>query len=167
MAGNLTGVDDLDEWKNTLKELKESKYSDMDEVFRILRFSYDRLYDLALQQCLLYCALFPEGQVIEREELISNLINVGIIERMESRQEALDKGHKMLNRLEGVCLLDRIDGGNAIKMHDLIRDMAIQIRKENPSVMVNFTFDPYFSFFFLYILTTNFFSTRICFDSFK
>jgi hypothetical protein len=73
----------------------------------------------------------------------------------------------MLNRLEGVCLLDRIDGGNAIKMHDLIRDMAIQIRKENPSVMVNFTFDPYFSFFFLYILTTNFFATRICFDSFK
>jgi len=157
MAGNLTGVDDLDEWKNTLKELKESKYSDMDEVFRILRFSYDRLYDLALQQCLLYCALFPEGQVIEREELISNLINVGIIERMESRQEAFDKGHKMLNRLEGVCLLDRIDDGNAIKMHDLIRDMAIQIRKENPSVMVNFTFDPYFSFLFWYILTTIFF----------
>jgi disease resistance protein RPS2 len=62
MAGSMRGVDDLHEWRNTLEKLKESKVRDMeDEGFRLLRFSYDRLDDLALQQCFLYCALFPEG----------------------------------------------------------------------------------------------------------
>jgi len=152
IARSLRRVDDLYKWRNTLKKLKESKFRDMDKkVFKLLRFSYDRLGDLALQQCFLYCALFPEGHEIEREGLIDNLIDGGIIERMESRQEAVDKGHVMLNRLENVCLLE---GGETyegsyryVKMHDVIRDMAIEICKENMSVMVNFTFDPYSSSF--------------------
>uniref|UniRef100_A0A3N7FF93 NB-ARC domain-containing protein n=1 Tax=Populus trichocarpa TaxID=3694 RepID=A0A3N7FF93_POPTR len=70
VAGSLRGVDDLHEWRNTLKKLKESEFRD-NEVFKLLRFSYDRLGDLALQQCLLYCALFPEDHVIERMQLIA------------------------------------------------------------------------------------------------
>ncbi|XP_034909307.1 probable disease resistance protein At4g27220 [Populus alba] len=141
IAGSLRRVDDLHEWRNTLKKLKESKCRDMkDKVFRLLRFSYDQLHDLALQQCLLYCALFPEDHEIRREGLIGYLIDEGIIERMESRQEAFDEGHTMLNRLKNVCLLE---GGNVyygryrcVKMHDLIRDMTIQILQENSQDMV-------------------------------
>ena len=67
MAGSLRGVDGIYEWRNILKRLKESKSRDMeDEVFRLLRFSYYQLHDLA-QQCLLYCALFPDDHCIERE----------------------------------------------------------------------------------------------------
>jgi hypothetical protein len=47
-----------------------------------------------------------------------------------------DKGHSIFNILENVCLLKRIDGGSVVKMHDLIRDMAIQIHQENSPVMV-------------------------------
>jgi len=47
-----------------------------------------------------------------------------------------DKGHSIFNILENVCLLERIDGGSVVKMHDLIRDMAIQIHQENSPVMV-------------------------------
>ncbi|KAI5557744.1 hypothetical protein BDE02_18G124100 [Populus trichocarpa] len=144
IAGSLRRVDDLHEWRNTLKKLKESKCRDMeDKVFRLLRFSYDQLHDLALQQCLLYCALFPEDHEIGREGLIDYLIHEGVIERVESRQEAVDEGHTMLNRLESVCLLE---GGKTwnmyygyyrcVKMHDLIRDMAIQILEDNSQVMV-------------------------------
>uniref|UniRef100_A0A3N7F8Y2 Uncharacterized protein n=1 Tax=Populus trichocarpa TaxID=3694 RepID=A0A3N7F8Y2_POPTR len=141
VAGSLMGVDDLHEWSNTLKELSESKFRDMDEnVFKLLRCSYDRLGDLALQQCLLYCALFPEDGCIEREELIGYLIDEGIIKGMRSWKDAFDKGHTMLNRLEYVCLLEgdkfKYGGGTFVKMHDLIRDMAIQIQLENSQVMV-------------------------------
>jgi disease resistance protein RPS2 len=140
IAGSLRRVDDLHEWRNTLKKLKESKCRDMgDKVFRLLRFSYDQLHDLALQQCLLYCALFPEDYEIVREKLIDYLIDEEVIERVESRQEAVDEGHTMLNRLESVCLLEganNVYGDRYFKMHDLIRDMAIQILQENSQGMV-------------------------------
>jgi disease resistance protein RPS2 len=140
IAGSLRRVDDLHEWRNTLKKLKESKCRDMeDKVFRLLRFSYDQLHDLALQQCLLNCALFPEDHEIVRKELIDYLIDEGVIERVESRQEAVDEGHTMLNRLESVCLLEgakNMYGDRCVKMHDLIRDMAIQILQENSQGMV-------------------------------
>uniref|UniRef100_A0A6N2KGU6 Uncharacterized protein n=1 Tax=Salix viminalis TaxID=40686 RepID=A0A6N2KGU6_SALVM len=140
MAGSLRGVDGLHEWRNTLKKLKESKSRDMeDEVFRLLRFSYDQLHDVAQQQCLLYCALFPEDHRIERVQLIGYLIDEGIIKRMGSRQAAFDEGHTMLDKLEDVSLLERVGTytiGRFVKMHDLIRDMAIQILQENSQAMV-------------------------------
>nr|XP_034897062.1 probable disease resistance protein At4g27220 [Populus alba] len=59
---------------------------------------------------------------------------------MRSRGDAFDEGHTMLNRLENVCLLESVkmeyDGSIGVKMHDLIRDMAIQILQENSQVMV-------------------------------
>jgi disease resistance protein RPS2 len=141
VARSLRGVHDLHEWRNTLKKLRESKFKDMeDEVFRLLRFSYDQLDDLTLQQCLLYCALFPEDHIIERDDLINYLIDEGIMKGMRSSQAAFDEGHTMLNKLENVCLLESakkmFDGGRYVKMHDLIRDMAIQIQQENCQIMV-------------------------------
>uniref|UniRef100_A0A6N2KBM7 Uncharacterized protein n=1 Tax=Salix viminalis TaxID=40686 RepID=A0A6N2KBM7_SALVM len=140
MAGSLRGVDGLHEWRSTLKKLKESKSRDMeDEVFRLLRFSYDQLHDLAQQQCLFYCALFPEDHHIEREQLIGYLIDEGIIKRMGSRQAAFDEGHTMLDKLEDVSLLEgdeTFPKRRDVKMHDLIRDMAIQILQENSQAMV-------------------------------
>jgi len=153
VAGSLRGVDDLHQWRNTLMKLEESQFRDK-EVFKLLRLSYDRLGDLALQQCLLYCALFPEDYWIPREELIGYLIDEGIIKGMRSRGDAFDEGHTMLNRLEYVCLLERapmmdrfeyvclleraqmMGSRRRVKMHDLIRDMAIQILLENSQGMV-------------------------------
>jgi disease resistance protein RPS2 len=141
VARSLRGVDDLHQWRNTLTKLRESEFRDLNEnVFKLLRFSYDQLGDLARQQCLLYCALFPEDDHIKREELIGYLIDVGIIKGMRSRGDAFHEGHTMLNELENVCLLENsimyYDGSRCFEMHDLIRDMAIQILLENSQGMV-------------------------------
>ena len=64
------------------------------------------------------------------------MIDEGVIKGPKSRMAEFDKGHSILNILENVCLLERIDGGSVVKMHDLIRDMAIQIHQENSPVMV-------------------------------
>jgi len=67
--------------------------------------------------------------MIEREELIGYLIDEGIIKGKRRREDAFDEGHLMLNRLEYVCLLESArmdyDDRRYVKMHDLIRDMAI------------------------------------------
>nr|XP_023897401.1 disease resistance protein SUMM2-like [Quercus suber] len=130
IAGSLKNVIDVSEWRNALNELRTPKKGpknvDAAKIFEILRFSYERLKDEDLQHCLLYCALFREDHEFERDELIEDLIDEGIIERMESRQAEFDRGHTMLNKLERACLLETGINRN-VKLHDLIRDMALKI----------------------------------------
>uniref|UniRef100_A0A6N2KZW1 Uncharacterized protein n=1 Tax=Salix viminalis TaxID=40686 RepID=A0A6N2KZW1_SALVM len=139
IAGTMKGVDDMHEWSDALEDLKQSKVLQdkvEEKVFRILRFSYTHLNDEALQQCFLYCGLYPEDFEIPREDLIDYLIDEGVVKRQKSREAEINKGHTMLDRLERACLLERLCGGDYVKMHDLIRDMAIQILEENSRAIV-------------------------------
>ncbi|XP_061944553.1 probable disease resistance protein At4g27220 [Populus nigra] len=143
MAGIMKGVKDIHEWRNALEDLRQSRVrkDDMEpEVFHILRYSYNHLSEAALQQCFLCCALFPEDFEIRREDLIAYLIDEGVIKGLESREAEFNKGHSMLNKLERVCLLESAKEGyyddRCVKMHDLIRDMAMQILQENSQSMV-------------------------------
>ncbi|PNS94248.2 hypothetical protein POPTR_018G145578v4 [Populus trichocarpa] len=143
MAGTMRGVDDRCEWRNALEDLKQSRIrkDDMEpEVFHVLRFSYMHLKESALQQCFLYCALFPEDVEILREDLIAYLIDEGVIKGLKSREAEFNKGHSMLNKLERACLLEGAkigyDDDRYVKMHDLVRDMAIQILEDNSQGMV-------------------------------
>ncbi|KAJ9687127.1 hypothetical protein PVL29_015830 [Vitis rotundifolia] len=122
IAKSMNGVYDICEWRNALNELREHIQGptiDMEsDVFKILEFSYDRLNDEKLQECLLYCALLLEDYVIRRVSLIKYWIAEGI-------------WHAILNKLENVCLLERCENGKCVKMHDVIRDMAINISQGN------------------------------------
>ncbi|PHU08210.1 hypothetical protein BC332_24699 [Capsicum chinense] len=57
LAGSMRGVTDIREWKNSLIEFPDDMESD---VFKVLKYSYDRLRDTTMQECFLYCALYPE-----------------------------------------------------------------------------------------------------------
>ncbi|KAL5540007.1 hypothetical protein UlMin_043962, partial [Ulmus minor] len=141
MAGCMKGVDDIFEWSNALERMEESKaveeYMET-EVFRVLKYSYDNLKDTTVQQCFLYCSLFPEDWQIGRDKLIEYFIDERLINGRKSRQAKFYTGHTILNKLENVCLLE---GGNwertrYVKMHDLIRDMAIQLTSVSPRFLV-------------------------------
>ncbi|XP_024926277.3 disease resistance protein At4g27190 [Ziziphus jujuba] len=143
IAGGLKGVTDYREWRTALQELKSSMKGPNDSGNRILeqlQFSYNRLNDKKLQDCLLYCALYPEDYEIPRDELIQHLIDERIIEGMKTRQVEFEKGHSMLNKLENVCLLEgwlsEYKRTYLVKMHDLIRSMALQIASVNPGYLI-------------------------------
>ncbi|CAL5341899.1 unnamed protein product [Camellia sinensis] len=131
MAGSMRGVDDIREWRNVIEQLKEPTmgHEDMEkDVLPLLKLSYSRLNGTKLKDCFLYCALYPEDWNIPRNELIRYFIAEGLIDRSKSLIRQFDEGHTILNKLERSCLLEPFFYDHAyVKMHDLIRDMALKM----------------------------------------
>ncbi|KAG8368973.1 hypothetical protein BUALT_Bualt15G0101900 [Buddleja alternifolia] len=133
MGGCMRGVIDIHEWRDALEELKESAMGpdDMEiEVLPLLLCSFSRLRDPKLQRCFLYCSLYPKDYRIPREELISKFISEELMDKRNSRQACFDQGHAILNKLENASLLERADD-KYVKMHDLIRDMALRVSRND------------------------------------
>ncbi|KAE8667804.1 Detected protein of confused Function [Hibiscus syriacus] len=117
VAACMRGIDDLFEWRNALNELSVHKkcVGLEDEVFHQLQFSYDRLKDPKIQRCFLSCALYPEDFSIREKVLIQLWIAEGLVEEMDSRQA---------------------EYGRHVKMHDLVREMALHITSAKPRFFV-------------------------------
>ncbi|KAM3215954.1 hypothetical protein P3L10_025394 [Capsicum annuum] len=134
LAGSMRGVTDIREWRNALNEFPEDMEND---VFKVLKYSYDRLRDTTMQECFLYCALYPEDCAIVRDELIGRFMMEGLV-KGNSREEEFNHGHTILNKLVKLCLLEATDnwGVEAVRMHDLLREMALRITNDKPRYMV-------------------------------
>ncbi|KAL9236397.1 hypothetical protein vseg_011074 [Gypsophila vaccaria] len=139
MACSMRGVFDIHEWQNALAEIqKASNWHDDTNNTNILlklKISYDRLNDRNLQLCFLSCILYPKEYPIWRDKLIELWILEGLLDDIKSRQDRVSKGHSILNKLENLCLLQSVSGFHGdlcVRMHDLIRDMAIFITQDNP-----------------------------------
>ncbi|GLT31090.1 hypothetical protein SLA2020_058530 [Shorea laevis] len=138
IAESMKGEEDVKVWNNALTELRErvkSVTGSDQEIFRRLRFSYDRLNNSEIQSCFPYCSLFLEDYPFQREELVEGWVDEGLIDLLPSRKAAYDRGHAFLNRLVKNCLLEKTViwrgwlGGHrddVFKMHDVLRDMAIK-----------------------------------------
>ncbi|KAK4485262.1 hypothetical protein RD792_007894 [Penstemon davidsonii] len=152
MAASMRGVTNIHVWNNTLTELKSLSQGDWEEsVFVVLKYSFDRLDPkyhrednirngyTNLQLCFLYCSLYPEDYKIDKDNLISRFISEKFIDKRKRRGEEYDLGHAMLDKLVNLCLLEStrlIKGSDAVKMHDLVRDMAHKITRDNPKFKI-------------------------------
>ncbi|GLT30793.1 hypothetical protein SLA2020_055810 [Shorea laevis] len=137
IAGSMRGVEDISEWRNALRELcqcvVDTEKDSEDEIFKRLKFSYDRLpKNSSIQECFLYCSLYPEDWNIRRKDLIENWICEGTVQKLGSRREMHDKGNAILNRLLNCCLLEEANEKACVKMHDVVRDMALRIKSTGP-----------------------------------
>lgn len=128
-------------WENALYELKcsatEIKAVE-DDVIALLKFSYDRLRNDQVKACFLYCALYPEDYMISTVELIEHWMGEGFIDEVRTREARINKGQAILAELIDTCLLETADKYlvDRVKMHDLVRDLAISITKVNPLFVV-------------------------------
>ncbi|KAL3736194.1 hypothetical protein ACJRO7_025189 [Eucalyptus globulus] len=136
VSGSMRGLADIQEWRNALNELREARFNEdcMEEkVFRVLKFSYTRLNDLMLQRCFLHFALYPEDHRISTENLIRDFFMVGLLSDSKSWEAEYDRAYTIINKLVNACLLERSKISNAyyerdyLKIHDLVRDMAISM----------------------------------------
>ncbi|KAK8589054.1 hypothetical protein V6N12_023461 [Hibiscus sabdariffa] len=132
LAGCMRGISDPRVWENAIDELQGDirNINDMeDKVYRCLKFSYDHLARKD-QDCFLYCALYPEDHEIKKQEMIEYWMEEGLIDEMGSIKAMERSGHSVLQKLEENCLLERVAEGMHVKMHDLVRDMALHITRQ-------------------------------------
>ncbi|XP_039135521.1 disease resistance protein At4g27190-like [Dioscorea cayenensis subsp. rotundata] len=131
----------LEVWRNALQELKTSSSDQIDgmgkDVFVSLKFSYKRLRNDKIRACFLYCVLYPEGVYIFVHHLIEYWMAEGLIDEEGSVETEKDRGHAYLKELKDACMIESIEDYNGyVRMHDLIRDLAINITREQPLFMV-------------------------------
>lgn len=119
------------QWRYAVGELQRYpfKFAGMgNSVFPILRFSYDSLREDIFKTCFLYCALFPEEHNITKDELIQLWTGEGFLNGISPR----DQGEYIIESLKLACLLERGENSeDSVKMHNLIRDMALELASEN------------------------------------
>nr|ASZ00276.1 CC-NBS [Vitis quinquangularis] len=136
----MAGAKTPEEWEKKIQMLKKypAKFPGMENhLFPRLAFSYDSLQDEATKSCFLYCSLFPEDHLFNCDELIQLWIGEGFLDEYGDIKEARNGGEEIIESLNHACLLEMNDNhyirGRArfVKMHDVIRDMALWLACQN------------------------------------
>ncbi|KDO52318.1 hypothetical protein CISIN_1g048813mg, partial [Citrus sinensis] len=130
-----------EEWTYAIEVLRtsSSQFPGLgNEVYPLLKFSYDSLPGDTIRSCLLYCCLYPEDYCISKENLIDCWIGEGFLTERDRFGEQ-NQGYYILGILLHACLLEE-GGDGEVKMHDVVRDMALwiacDIEKEKENFLV-------------------------------
>ncbi|KEH21828.1 LRR and NB-ARC domain disease resistance protein [Medicago truncatula] len=135
MARTMKGVDDFHQWKHALNKLRKLEMGQEveEEIFKVLKRSFDNLMEKNMQNCFLYCALFSiddEGWKINKDELIMKLVDHGHINGSMCLEEIFDEGNAILKKLESHSLISSTNN-SSVYTHPLVRNMACYILKES------------------------------------
>ncbi|KAK4278658.1 hypothetical protein QN277_016478 [Acacia crassicarpa] len=128
------------EWVEALKILRNPSWIDIEEglksTYRCLRLSYDNLENEAVKSLFLLCSVYPEDYEIPIDELTIIGLGLGLVGEIPSYWAKTQLINKAIKKLVGSCLLLKYEDGNHVKMHDLVRDVALWIaQKEKKLIM--------------------------------
>ncbi|KAL5203822.1 hypothetical protein ABZP36_008693 [Zizania latifolia] len=119
------------EWRKVLGKIETSLSDLQNEIIGVLHTSYVDLPH-PLQQCFLYCAVFPEDEAIFRDDLIRMWVAEGFINEQEGQlleDTAEDYYYELIhwNLLQPYNFhFDKF----ICKMHDLLRKLACYLSRE-------------------------------------
>ncbi|XP_057778302.1 putative disease resistance RPP13-like protein 1 [Salvia miltiorrhiza] len=133
VVGGVLSIKSEEKWRSV-----EEKWLSADEggdnITNILRLSFDNLSLPSLKKCFAYCAMFPKGSEIMKQELIEMWMAEGFLQanNMES------VGEKFINVLLHNSLLqvstrDRYGNVESCGMHDLVHDLACSVSNSSNS----------------------------------
>ncbi|XP_057781458.1 putative disease resistance protein RGA3 [Salvia miltiorrhiza] len=113
-----------------------------DNITNILRLSFDNLSLPSLKKCFAYCAMFPKGSQIMKQELIEMWMAEGFLQADE-RDDMESVDEKFINVLLHNSLLQvswRYANRNVNKcgMHDLVHDLACSVLSSSNSSRVRY-----------------------------
>ncbi|WMV52812.1 hypothetical protein MTR67_046197 [Solanum verrucosum] len=133
VAGALKG-NDKPSWKVALNQLRRAETRIIpgmhEKVYPSLRLSYNYLGSDEVKYLFLLCSLFQEDSDIWIEELLIYGMGLLIFSGIENLEDARNRVYFLLKILKDCFLLSQGSDKNHVKMHDVVRDMAISIASE-------------------------------------
>ncbi|XP_050109740.1 disease resistance protein At4g27190-like [Malus sylvestris] len=117
----------LHAWKDALRRLKRFGKEELTEkVYSALGWSYDQLGDEELKPLFLLCGITGRNYIF-LGDLLKYCIGLGLFKNINTVEEARNALHSLVEKLKDACLL--LDGydNTSVRMHDLVRDVAISI----------------------------------------
>ncbi|KAF6169767.1 hypothetical protein GIB67_004159, partial [Kingdonia uniflora] len=118
-------------WDAVIQQLKKSMYEGLDCVNTSIKVSYDFLKSSKTKLCFLLCALFPEDHRLTMDALVGYAMGENLLGDVETLREARGNLHIMVDTLISSGLLLKGDYEGYVMMHDIVRDAAISIAREN------------------------------------
>ncbi|XP_052725027.1 uncharacterized protein LOC108334989 isoform X2 [Vigna angularis] len=120
-------------WRVALNKLRHSKPINIErgltDPYKCLQLSYDNLDDKEAKSLFLLCSVFPEDSEIIVERLVRCAIGLGVVGEVDSYEEARNEVIAAKIKLVSCCLLLDADD-ERVKMHDIVRDVAHIIAKD-------------------------------------
>ncbi|KAH0981749.1 hypothetical protein GBA52_008926 [Prunus armeniaca] len=133
------------EWNTALQELKNSLPENIPgmepEVYSCIKLSYDKLSSDEVKSCFLLCCLFPEDYDIPIEYLVRYGSGRATFRNTNTIKDVRNKVHSFIGQLKRRCLLLDSHKKECIKMHDIVRDVAISIASKDPHRFMVRSFD--------------------------
>ncbi|KAL3327272.1 hypothetical protein AABB24_037795 [Solanum stoloniferum] len=121
-------------WKDALKQLRDAETRNIpgvhEKVYESLRLSYNYLGSDEVKYMFLLCSLFEEDSDISIEELLKYGMGLRIFSGIENLEDARNRLCLLLEILKDGFLLSQGSNENHVKMHDVVRDVAISIASE-------------------------------------
>ncbi|KAG6672368.1 hypothetical protein I3842_16G054100 [Carya illinoinensis] len=129
------------DWKDALQQLKRSRPQDIyglqEKVYSIIGFSYNYLRSDDYKSCFLLCCLYPEDHDVPIEHLVRYGVAKRFSEGLDTVEETRVHVHAIVKNLRRLNLLLNSHKKECVKMHDVVRDVAISIvSKEENGFMV-------------------------------
>ncbi|XP_021676765.2 disease resistance protein At4g27190 [Hevea brasiliensis] len=125
---------DPDEWRVAVEKLKKSQPQFIEgmhkDVYRCLQLSYDYLQNEEAKKVLKLCSLFPEDFNIPVEDLVRYGVGLKIFEDVVRMEDARRNAISIIKNLKASCLLLESDKEGCVKMHDVVRDVALSMASD-------------------------------------
>ncbi|XP_068639184.1 disease resistance protein At4g27190-like [Aristolochia californica] len=124
-------------WSNASLQLRRSIPTNIEgmhsKVFLSLTLSYENLEGDESKMLFLFCCLFPEDYNISVNALRIYMMGEGFFQDLDTLEEASCRVHSVVDKLKASCLLLDTEREGYVKMHDVVRDVAVEIssREEN------------------------------------
>ncbi|XP_054791222.1 disease resistance protein At4g27190-like [Prosopis cineraria] len=129
-------------WREALKTLQNSKSmidvnQNLTKIYKCLKLSYDNLKNEKAKKLFLICSIFPKDFEISIELLSKIGIGVGLFGEVEKYCTTRGKVLAAIQELVDSCLLLNLQDG-LVKMHDLVREVALWIADKDIQVIMDF-----------------------------
>ncbi|XP_061995379.1 disease resistance protein At4g27190-like isoform X2 [Rosa rugosa] len=121
-------------WKNALREMEkacpENVPGVIDHVYGKIKFSYECLQSKQAKSCFLLCCIFAESVDIPIEYFVRFGLGLGIFKGIDSMAEGRNCIETLVHTLKSRFLLLDSDKKECVRMHDVVRDVALHIASE-------------------------------------